>query len=90
MTEFTADSDTFTAAHCLGHHHLHDARHDGEPLADLETRHRAAAEVCTGCPGFTLYAALHRSLPRSARAFGVWAGQSFDRTTTIKSKENTA
>lgn len=82
----TADVETFLAAHCLGST-LHDGRADGESTANLLERHTAAIEVCAGCPCATSCAALHRTLPRSARAFGVWAGKSADLRTLTTTKE---
>lgn len=72
-----ATADTFTRAHCLGTN-LHDGRGDGESLAALVARHCAAVEVCSGCPCVDPCVRLYRSMPRSARGFGVWAGRSAD------------
>lgn len=76
-TSYVADGEVFARARCIGSTD-HDARGDGEPLAHLIARHDAAADQCRRCPCATACAALHQSLPRPERAFGVWAGRSED------------
>ena len=68
-----------------------DPPNDHEPAASVRSRQEAAVHLCGTCPLPTLArcAATARTLPKAHRR-GVWAGQSFDLKTTIRSKEKNA
>jgi len=81
----------FADAACIGRWRWFDPPGDHEPAASVRSRHEAAVHLCGTCPlqTFARCAALSRTLPKAGRR-GVWAGQSFDLKTTIRSKEKNA
>lgn len=62
-------------AKCRGKYDLFDPARDDEDAPDAERRHRAALEVCAGCPALDACGAWLESLRTEDRPLGVIAGR---------------
>lgn len=74
-------------ARCRGRHHLFDAAAEDEQPPAVEHRHRAALELCAGCPVLAACGAWVASLRPKDRPAGVIAGRIHH---AKKSKSNAA
>ncbi len=87
LADLTSRAADFAHAPCVGRWSWFDPPGDHEPAASVQSRHEAAAHLCTTCPlpTFARCTATVRALPKPHRR-GVWAGTSYDTTRTKETR----